>query len=554
MPSRILVVDDSATIRRVVGSILERSGYEVTLAADGQAAFELLTGDDKQTVDLVLLDFVMPKMNGFQLCRMIRQREEIAQLPVVLMSAKSDKIRDQFVQQTGAIDAISKPFDAQALVAVIDHALRRVETGRASAVHLPEDDDEEPSGPAASDEEMRRARVATAVMAQLARLVVPAAVRAGAAPEPDEITRDIEEGLDEDALRGLKDALAPLDDAGTGPVLTGEFGMLPLGAILQLLQVEGQSGELKVQAGASHVVITMRGGLIDLVQSRGTTDEFRIGRFFVEEGLVSPADLAGFVVKERTRSSEPVPPMSGKFDRATARTFLADAALRDADRPTPVGGVDAVVGVTADTSPEGIRSSELEPETMRLGPGEAAELIRKAEADATASGKVAPTSPDGVPSATPRLLGDRLLAAGRINEEQLRAALVRQSSELVYELLRWPKGRFEFRRRPPAGAAAAAKLGLTVPAVVMEGFRRVDEWRGLEGAVGDFEGVLVQDSFAIASLPGDKLTPKERTVLDAVDGERTLREVIAASHMSSFDACRVLAELLAARLVRRHAG
>jgi hypothetical protein len=52
-------------------------------------------------------------------------------------------------------------------------------------------------------------------------------------------------------------------------------------------------------------------------------------------------------------------------------------------------------------------------------------------------------------------------------------------------------------------------------------------------------------------LPQDKLTRPERAVLDAVDGERTIREVIAASHMSSFDACRVLVQLLEARLVRR---
>ncbi len=529
MPSRILVVDDSATIRRVVGSILERSGYEVMLAADGQAALDLLTGEHKETVDLVLVDFVMPKMNGFQLCRMIRQRDDLVQLPVVLMSAKSDKIRDQFVQQTGAIDAISKPFDAQALVAVIDHALRRVETGRASAVQLPELDDEEPPGPGAIDDVMRRARVATAVMAQLARIVVPAAVRAGASPDPDALTRDIEEGLDEVVLRGLREATSPLDDPGaTGAVLAGEFGALPLGAILQLLQVEGQSGELIVEGSAGQVTLTLRGGLIDLVQSRGTTDEFRLGRHFVEDGLLSAEDLAAFLGTERPRS-EPVPPMSGKFDRAT-------------------------VPITSDTSPEGIRAAELEPETMRLGPGETEELIKKAEAEAVQTGKIAPTSPDGVQSVTSRLLGDRLLAAGRINEEQLRAALVRQSSELVYELLRWPKGRFEFRRRPAGAAASAAKLGLTVPGVVMEGFRRVDEWRGLEGAVGDFDQVLVQDTLAIATLPAEKLTARERAILDAVDGERTLREVIAASHMSSFDACRVLAELLAARLVRRAIG
>ncbi len=539
MPSRILVVDDSATIRRVVGGILERGGYEVVLAADGQAALEVLTGEGKVAIDLVLVDFVMPKLNGFQLCRMIRQNADLAQLPVVLMSAKSDKIRDQFVQQTGALDAISKPFDAQALVAVIDHALRRVETGRASAAQLPELDDDELPEPVLTgiDEAMRRTRVTSEVSARVARWVAPALARVDGAPSPDALATELETSLDDAALQDLRDALGPLDDgAGSGSVLGGEFGALPLGAVLQLLQVEGQSGELTVRSDAREVILTLRGGLIDLVQSRGTTDEFRLGRFFVEEGLLTPAELAAFVEIDAPASRH-VPPRSGKFDRATMKQLA-----------------EGPVSVTSDTNPEGFHAADLEAETMRLAPGEAQELIKKAEADAIASGAISPTAPDGVNAAPPRLLGDRLLAGGRITAEQLRAALVRQSSELVYELLRWNKGRFAFRRRPPSAAAAAAKLGLTVPAVVMEGFRRVDEWRGLEGAVGDFDGVLAQDAFALASLPPERLTPKERAVLDAIDGERTLREVIAASHMSSFDACRVLAELLAARLVRRHVG
>jgi CheY-like chemotaxis protein len=64
---------------------------------------------------LVLLDFVMPRMNGYQFCRELRAKDELKNLPVVLMSAKGDKIRGQFVKQTGAVDAITKPFDAPAV-------------------------------------------------------------------------------------------------------------------------------------------------------------------------------------------------------------------------------------------------------------------------------------------------------------------------------------------------------------------------------------------------------------------------------------------------------
>src|SRR6188474_3186736 len=143
MATCILVVDDSPTIRTVVSTILERSGYDPKVASDGEDAYEALASGEVKA-DLVLLDFVMPKMNGYQFCRALRANVALRATPVVLMSAKGDRIRDQFVEQTGALDAITKPFDAQALVAVIENALRRVNSGFASSARLPELDAEEP--------------------------------------------------------------------------------------------------------------------------------------------------------------------------------------------------------------------------------------------------------------------------------------------------------------------------------------------------------------------------------------------------------------------------
>jgi hypothetical protein len=85
----------------------------------------------------------------------------------------------------------------------------------------------------------------------------------------------------------------------------------------------------------------------------------------------------------------------------------------------------------------------------------------------------------------------------------------------------------------------------------MEGFRRVDEWRVLERTIGSFDAVLVRDDLALRSIDMGTLPAKEKVVLDAVDGERTVRAIIAASHMSSFDACRVLVQFLEARVLRR---
>src|SRR5579871_5012835 len=172
MSKRILVIDDSPTIRKVVTSILERGGYHASAAADGQQGLDALSNGE--SFDLVLLDFVMPRMNGYQFCRAVRTHEQHKHVPIVLMSAKSDRIREQFVQQTGAVDAITKPFDAQALVAVIENAFNRLALGTARSFESFEGDEPPTSLRASSPDEMHRAsRAAADVGAKLARALSP---------------------------------------------------------------------------------------------------------------------------------------------------------------------------------------------------------------------------------------------------------------------------------------------------------------------------------------------------------------------------------------------
>lgn len=292
MATRILVVDDSPTIRRVVSMILERHGYESAQATDGQDALDALLGGEVKA-DLVLVDFVMPRMNGFQFCRALRDHAELANLPVVLMSAKGDRIRDQFVQQTGAIDAITKPFDAQALVAVVENALRRISTGFVSSARLPELDPEEeaealelvkPSQrgmdfrPPSAEVETKRTQIAQVIATRLAEIAAEVTTKRPGAKGRD-LVGALVERLSGEALVEMTEVLRELArDGEHAPVLTGDLATIPVGAVLQLLAVENQTGVLVCTHAGLEVSTTFRKGLIDLVQSTGASDEFRLGR------------------------------------------------------------------------------------------------------------------------------------------------------------------------------------------------------------------------------------------------------------------------------------
>lgn len=463
MAARVLVVDDSPTIRKLVSAILARHDYEPAQAADGQAGLERLR---EGGVDLVLLDFVMPRMNGYQFCREMRADEALRHLPVVLMSAKGDRIRGQFVQQTGAIDAITKPFDARGLLAVVEGALQKTAEGRIRRFDSIRIEREAPSSrpPAKRDsasllpteDQLAKKNIAAELAEKLADVLAPALSQMAEPRRSDTIAiaGTIRRALGPDTFEELGRAVRDLNEqAEQIEGFGGNLRVIPLAEVLQVLQLQRQTGTCLVTSGKVEVAVSFREGLIDLARSKGAADEFRLGRYLVEEGLASQSDL------------------------------------------------------------DNIRED-------RSGPR--------------------------------KLLGETLVESGLITEDDLRRALIRQTSELIYEVLRWPDGRFSFSNTPPE-ASEQNRLGLPVASIVMEGFRRVDEWRLIEESI-HFDEVLLRDQVAVDALGSEKLTRQEQLVLDAIDGQRTVREIIASVVVGSFDACKILYQFLQSRLVRRRAA
>jgi CheY-like chemotaxis protein len=464
---RVLVIDDSPTITKVVQLVLTKAGYEVHTAADGEAGLEAVRAGRP---DMILLDFVMPRMNGYQFCRELVADPALRDIPVVLMSAKGDQVGERFVKVMGIVDYITKPFSPEAITAVVQHTIGKYgradgpEEGNPSLVSGEDlaatDDADRAEARTAALATMRRA-IAGAVGARIAELLE----LARRAREPDAqvptdaaaVAEAAAAALDDAALAGMLGAIDPGLFGDGAPGLRGDLRAVPLAEVLQLLDVQAQSGVLTVERSGARVDIYFRRGRVDQATAEGVPEEFLLGRFVLDAELMPRADLEAFL--EERAGGEP---------------------------------------------------------------------------------------------AGPRLLGQQLVQQGRIAEADLKACLTRQSSALIYEILRWRHGRFRFRaglELPPMVLDAA--LGLDVEAVLMEGYRRVDEWHLIERAIDNFDVVFLRNEDAVAQMGRGRLTREELAVLELVNGKNTVKDIVRQSRMGSFEVSKMLYRLSSIKLVRR---
>lgn len=127
---KILVIDDSRFFLEQIKDILSEAGYQVLLASNGEEGLAMVRKDKP---DMVVLDIVMPKMDGLEVCRILRESESNNLMPIIMLTAENDTEKKLTGLELGADDYITKPFEKREIISRIRNTLMRIERNRAAS-------------------------------------------------------------------------------------------------------------------------------------------------------------------------------------------------------------------------------------------------------------------------------------------------------------------------------------------------------------------------------------------------------------------------------------
>ena len=282
--ARVLVVDDSPTIRRVVSSVLLRAGHDVSTADDGTGGLAEVRVLEP---DLVLLDLTMPGLDGNGVLQRLHAEHGDEAPPVVLMCTRGDALAgiSEVWRRLGVVDIITKPFSPEALLAVVHHSL---------------------------DKHGRRQRPAEATRVVLAMASIAAADSdAQASFADDEFTTPGPVLATSTTLAGAPIQSTQARDVAVPPPrglsiadgfdLVGELAVIALPEVLQLLKFQSQVGLLVVEAGGLHFDVGIDDGTVvsvvatDLDGGPARRGELILGRYFVTTGAINADDLEAHI-------------------------------------------------------------------------------------------------------------------------------------------------------------------------------------------------------------------------------------------------------------------
>ncbi len=240
---KILNIDDSPTVQRLIEMILSSQGYQVVLASDGE---EGIAKAKSERPDLILVDFVMPKMNGYQVCKTLKEDAEFRTTPIILVTSKGDKVGSKFVDVLGISEYFTKPFQPEELLAKIREVLDKKAQEEAAA-----------AAAAAAKARFRQAAPAAA-----------SASEATAFPQgglEGMITAIVKRLIDEFAATRLPELIRQEfggQGAAGSAAIRGNLGSFRIIELMQMLALQRQTGRLSVTRSEGNAEIYFREGAV----------------------------------------------------------------------------------------------------------------------------------------------------------------------------------------------------------------------------------------------------------------------------------------------------
>lgn len=131
---KILVLDDSPLVRKLAEVSLQEAGYDVYTAGDGEEGLKIA---EEVKPDLILVDFIMPKMTGAQVCKLIRENEVLKEIPIILITGKGETVGQTFIEKYGVLDYFIKPFKSEELVDKINQVLGKIPQIKETTEEIP---------------------------------------------------------------------------------------------------------------------------------------------------------------------------------------------------------------------------------------------------------------------------------------------------------------------------------------------------------------------------------------------------------------------------------
>ena len=128
--TKILLVDDEPDLARMVSVRLKTASYQVTLATDGQQALDQVKLTEP---DLVILDLMLPKIDGYKVCRLLKFDDRYRKIPIIIFSARAQVADIQLAKECGADAYLTKPFDSKVLLAKLEELLTAAKLGKTGA-------------------------------------------------------------------------------------------------------------------------------------------------------------------------------------------------------------------------------------------------------------------------------------------------------------------------------------------------------------------------------------------------------------------------------------